>query len=78
MLDIIEGIFKGMGILLRLFVEGGFLDVSLSATGRAFIKLVYPPHWFKKVHYNRSIERCIGIICWLTFAYGTYQLDSYL
>jgi len=53
LLEIIEGIFKGGGLLLRLFVEGGFIDVSLSLTGRFFIRLFYPPHWMKKVNYNR-------------------------
>lgn len=78
MLEIIEGLFKILGLLLRLFVEGGFFDISLSATGRFFIRLFYPPHWFKKVSYNRSIERYLGAVIWLLFAYGIYILDKAL
>ncbi len=78
MLEIIEGIFKGFGLLLRAFVEGGFIDVSLSLTGRFFIRLFYPPHWMKKVTYNRTFERYIGATVWVLFAYGAYLLDSTL
>lgn len=74
MLEIIEGIFKGFGILLRLFVEGGLLDVSLSGTGRFFIRLFYPPHWRNKVDYNRSFERSVGIVAWSLFSYAFYLL----
>jgi len=76
--EVIEGIFKGFGLLLRLFVEGGFIDVSLSLTGRFFIRLFYPPHWMKKVNYNRTIERYIGAIIWVLFTYGAYLLESTL
>ena len=78
MLEIIEGIFKGFGLLLRLFVEGGFFDVSLSATGRFFIKVFYPPHWMKKVTYNRTFERYVGATVWALLAYSAYVLDKTL
>jgi len=78
LLEIIEGIFKGFGLLLRLFVEGGFFDVSLSATGRFFIRVFYPPHWVKKATYNRTFERYVGAAIWLLFAYGAYVLDNTL
>jgi hypothetical protein len=77
-LEIIEGIFKGFGVLLRLFVEGGFIDVSLSLTGRFFIKLFYPPHWLKKITYKPAFERYVGAIIWGLFAYGVYVLDKTL
>jgi len=70
--DIVEGILKGFALLLRLFVEGGLLDVSLSGTGRFFIKLVYPPHWFKKAEYPKALERWIGVIAWVGFSYAAY------
>jgi hypothetical protein len=76
--EIIEGIFKGFALLLKLFVEGGFFDMSLSLTGRFFIKTVYPPHWFKKVSYNQTFERYIGAVVWVLFAYGAFLLDSTL
>ena len=78
LLEIIEGIFKGFGLLLRLFVEGGLFDVSLSATGRFFIRIFYPPHWVKKVTYNRTFERYVGAAIWALFAYGAYALDNSL
>lgn len=78
MLEIIEGLIKGFGLLLRLFVEGGLFDISLSATGRFFIRMCYPPHWFKKVTYSRTLERCVGTAVWLLLAYGIYRLDMNL
>lgn len=76
MLEIIEGLVKGCGLLLRLFVEGGLFDISLSASGRFFIRIFYPPHWFKKVAYNRTFERVLGAVVWLLFAYGVYVFNK--
>ena len=78
LLEMIEGIFKGFALLLKLFVEGGFFDVSLSLTGRFLLRAAYPPHWFKTVSYNHTLERCIGAVVWVLFAYGAYLLDSTL
>jgi len=76
MLEIIEGIFKGFAILLRLFVEGGLLDVSISATGRFFMRLFYPLHWFKKgASYPLWAERTVGVIAWLCFCYLAFYVD---
>ena len=72
--DIFEAILKGCAILIRLWVEGGFLEVSLSHTGRFFIKVFYPPHWFKNIRYNRFFERFIGAIIWGFFSYGLYYI----
>lgn len=74
MLEILEGLLKGFGLLLRAFVEGGFLDVSLSGSGRFCIRLFYPPHWFKPVFYPKPIERCVGLVMWGAFAYAAYVL----
>lgn len=79
MLEILEGIIKGLGILLRVTVESGtLLDISLSGTGRFFITLFYPPHWNKKVTYNHSVEIITGIIIWALLSYGTYYLYNAL
>lgn len=72
MFEMIEGVCKGFGLLLRLFVEGGALDISLSGTGRFFIKLFYPPHWCTKMTYQCSLERVVGSIAWIIFSYGAY------
>lgn len=74
MLEVIEGIIRGFGLLARLWAEGGLLDISLSGTGRFFIRLFYPPHWFKSVHYHKPTERCVGLIIWGLFAYAAYAL----
>ena len=75
MLEVLEAIFKGFITLTRLFVEGGLLDVSLSATGRFVIRLLYPPHWFRSVTYPVVSERLIGILVWCALAYGVYHLE---
>jgi len=75
-LEILEGLARGFMILLRLFVEGGLIDVSLSATGRFFIRLCYPPHWLKPVSYPIAAERWVGLLVWAAFAYGIYAADT--
>lgn len=76
MLEIFEGLARGFMILLRLFVEGGLIDVSLSATGRFFIRLCYPPHWLKPASYPIAAERWVGLLVWVAFAYGIYAADT--
>lgn len=75
MLDILEGLIKGLGILFRLALEGGvLLDLSLSGTGRMAIKIIYPPHWGKRVSYNSAVERVVGACLWCLLGYGFYLL----
>ncbi|WP_415911298.1 hypothetical protein [Neptuniibacter sp. QD37_11] len=75
MLEILEAVIKGLGLLLRLAIEGGvLLDMSLSATGRYSIKTVYPPHWNKQVRYGDAVERLAGAVIWCISAYILYSL----
>ncbi|WP_415901163.1 hypothetical protein ACMXYR_08200 [Neptuniibacter sp. QD29_5] len=75
MLEIIETVIKGLGLLLKLAIEGGvLLDISISTTGRYSIKAVYPPHWNKQVSYGDAVERIVGAVVWCISAYVLYSL----
>lgn len=75
MFEAIEAIFKGLGTLLRITIENGSVfDISLSRTGRFFIKSFYPPHWNKTATYNHAAEIIVGVFVWALLGYGAYYL----
>ncbi len=79
MLEIIEAVLKGLALLFRLIIEAGhMLDITLSGSGRFLIKAFYPPHWKKKVTYNRAFEYAIGILSWCLFGYLAFNLSTAL
>ena len=79
MLELIEGVTKGLRYLLDALISSGTIwDISLSGTGRFVIKAFYPPHWFKSVSYNKFVERLVGFAAWILLGYGCYYLNTIL
>ena len=73
-IGILAGIIKGIGLLFRACIEGGFLEISIRKPGRFLLKIIWPPFWFKPIEYNGSFLTVLGIIFWCVIAYAYYYL----
>lgn len=72
--EIITGIIKGAGYLIRACIESGAWDFSLRKPGKFLIKILWPPYWFKPVNDEGALITLAGILFWLIIFYAFYYL----
>ena len=78
MLDLFEGAIKGIGLILRMCVEGGLWDLSIHRPGHHLLKAVWPPYWFREAPRDGVVVTLAGIVFWLALAYGFFAIDRAL
>jgi len=72
--EIITGIIKGTGLLIRACIESGIWEASIRKPGKFLLKIIWPPFWFTPISYNGSFLTVSGIIFWCVIAYAYYYL----
>lgn len=73
--DILGAILKGVGKLFRFILEAGIWEVfSIQKPGRAILKIIWPPFWFKAMPSSDTsdsilaIATFLGVVFWLLLA----------
>ena len=72
--EIITGIIKGTGLLIRACIEGGIWEASIRKPDKFLLKIIWPPFWFTPILYNGSFLTISGVIFWCVIAYAYYYL----
>jgi hypothetical protein len=76
--EILTGIIKGAGLIIRGCLEGGIWEISVRKPGRFLLKIIWPPYWFKQVPNDSSLNTLFGIIFWLVMSYLAYYMFKML
>jgi len=72
--EIITGIIKGTGLLIRACIESGAWEASIRKPEKFLLKIIWPHFWFTPILYSGPFLTLSGIIFWCVITYAYYYL----
>ncbi|MCB1875814.1 MAG: hypothetical protein KDH88_07565 [Chromatiales bacterium] len=76
--ELLTGIVKGLGLILRMALESGLWEFSLRKPGRVLLKVLWPPYWFGPVSYQGRGLELLGLLFWLVVGYLFFLISDRL